>query len=217
MDGYRDKNGKKDQLGFQAFFVPTFGGAGKGTMFSQFPALDYPVLALTAYHGSLGVDSGLPQNVYQLDTRKMKQFKDAKGQLLKAAAAARRDDDAAGRRRHPSPSRGIKEWASFQISQQPGNGWALTGAIAAIAGLAGSLFIQRRRVWVRAVTRRGRRHRRRDGGPRPQRVRQAPRGAGATWPLDASHRPRRRPRADPTTARYRRVETPKPLPKEAEK
>ena len=78
-DGYRDKNGKKDQLGFQAFFVPTFGGEGKGTMFSQFPALDYPVLALTAYHGSLGVDSGLPQNVYQLDTRKMKQFKDATG------------------------------------------------------------------------------------------------------------------------------------------
>ncbi|WP_143664438.1 cytochrome c biogenesis protein ResB, partial [Streptomyces sp. NRRL B-24572] len=45
----------------------------------------------------------------------------------------------------------IKEWASFQISQQPGNGLALTGAIAAIAGLTGSLFIQRRRVWVRAV------------------------------------------------------------------
>ncbi|CAM5267204.1 cytochrome c biogenesis protein ResB [Streptomyces tanashiensis] len=47
MDGYRDKNGKKEQLGFQAFFVPTFAGAGKGTMFSQFPALDFPVMALT--------------------------------------------------------------------------------------------------------------------------------------------------------------------------
>ena len=46
MDGYRDKNGKKDQLGFQAFFVPTFAGNGKGTMFSQFPAADFPVLAL---------------------------------------------------------------------------------------------------------------------------------------------------------------------------
>lgn len=45
----------------------------------------------------------------------------------------------------------VKEWASFQVSQQPGNGLALTGAIAAIAGLTGSLFIQRRRVWVRAV------------------------------------------------------------------
>jgi cytochrome c biogenesis protein len=46
---------------------------------------------------------------------------------------------------------GVKEWAGFQITQQPGSGWALGGAITAILGLAGSLFIQRRRVWVRAV------------------------------------------------------------------
>ncbi|MGW8882857.1 cytochrome c biogenesis protein ResB, partial [Streptomyces mirabilis] len=46
---------------------------------------------------------------------------------------------------------GVQEWASFQITEQPASGWALTGAVAAIAGLAGSLFIQRRRVWVRAV------------------------------------------------------------------
>lgn len=30
MDGYRDKNGKKEQLGFQAFFVPTFAGSRQG-------------------------------------------------------------------------------------------------------------------------------------------------------------------------------------------
>ncbi|NED79215.1 cytochrome c biogenesis protein ResB, partial [Streptomyces sp. SID11233] len=46
----------------------------------------------------------------------------------------------------------VKEWASFQISHQPGGGLALGGAVAAILGLAGSLFIQRRRVWARATT-----------------------------------------------------------------
>ena len=30
MDGYRDKDGKKDQLGFAALFVPTFAGKGWG-------------------------------------------------------------------------------------------------------------------------------------------------------------------------------------------
>ncbi|MFK4224895.1 cytochrome c biogenesis protein ResB [Streptomyces sp. NPDC019890] len=151
MDGYRDKNGKRDQLGFQAFFVPTFGGAGKGTMFSQFPGLEFPVLALTGYHGSLGVDAGLPQNVYQLDTSKMKQFKDAHGQILKARLLPGEKmtlPDGAG---SITFEKEVKEWASFQISQQPGNGWALTGAICAIGGLVGSLFIQRRRVWVKAV------------------------------------------------------------------
>ncbi len=152
MDGYRDRNGKKDQLGFQAFFVPTFGGAGKGDMFSQFPGLEFPVLALTGYHGSLGVDAGLPQNVYQLDTTKLKQFKDAKGQILKARLLPGEKmtlPDGAG---SITFEKEVKEWATFQITRQPATGWALTGAVAAIAGLVGSLFIQRRRVWVRAVT-----------------------------------------------------------------
>ncbi|MFJ2438744.1 cytochrome c biogenesis protein ResB [Streptomyces anulatus] len=150
MDGYKDKKGEKTQLGFKAFFVPTFAGEGKGQMFSQFPALDFPVLALSAYQGSLGVDSGLAQNVYQLDTSKMKEFKGEDGELLKKMMMPGEKldlPDGAG----SITFDGVEEWASFQISQQPGNGWALGGSVAAIAGLAGSLFIQRRRVWVRAV------------------------------------------------------------------
>ncbi|GHF96985.1 cytochrome c biogenesis protein ResB [Streptomyces filamentosus] len=151
MDGYRDKNGEKQQLGFKAFFVPTFAGAGKGSMFSQFPALVDPVMALTGYHGSLGVDSGLPQNVYQLDTTKMKQFEVEGGTGVAQRLAPGQTmtlPDGAG---SITFEKDIKEWASFQVTQQPGNGLALAGAIAAIAGLTGSLFIQRRRVWVRAV------------------------------------------------------------------
>ncbi|GAA3394354.1 cytochrome c biogenesis protein ResB [Streptomyces roseoviridis] len=151
MDGYRDPSGKKEQLGFQAFFVPTFAGAGKGTMFSQFPALDFPVLALTGYHGDLRVDSGLPQNVYQLDTSKMKQFAveggTGKANRLLPGETMTLPNGAGS----VTFEKEIKEWASFQISQQPGNGLALAGAIAAITGLAASLFIQRRRIWVRAV------------------------------------------------------------------
>jgi cytochrome c biogenesis protein len=119
-------------------------------MFSQFPAADFPVLALNGYHGSLGVDSGLPQNVYQLNTSKMAAFKDSKGDKLKQRllpGETMKLPDGAG----SITFEGIEQWASFQISQQPASGWALTGAIGAIAGLAGSLFIQRRRVWVRAV------------------------------------------------------------------
>ncbi|MER5893100.1 cytochrome c biogenesis protein ResB [Streptomyces sp. NPDC001876] len=150
MDGYRGADGKKTQLGFQAFFVPTFAGAGQGTMFSQFPGADYPVLALNGYYGSLGVDSGLPQNVYQLDTSQMKEFKDSNGDKLKQRlrpGETMKLPGGAGTVTFES----VEEWASFQISRQPASGWALTGAIAAIAGLAGSLFIQRRRVWVKAV------------------------------------------------------------------
>ncbi|MFD3542046.1 cytochrome c biogenesis protein ResB [Streptomyces sp. NPDC058662] len=149
-DGYRNKNGDKEQLGFNAMFVPTFAGEGHGTMLSQFPALDFPVLALSAYHGDLRVDSGLPQNVYQLNTSKLQEFKGADGQLFKQRLLVGETmtlPDGAGTVKFE----GIERWATFSITHQPGSGLALAGAIAAIAGLAGSLFIQRRRIWVRAV------------------------------------------------------------------
>lgn len=148
---YRDKDGNKDQLGFKGNFVPTLSqDLARDGMASRFPALDNPRLVLTAYHGSLGIDSGLPQSVYQLDVSKMKQFKDERGkpyaQALKVGDTMTLPNGAGTLK-----FEGIKPWATFQVSQQPGNGMALTGAVAALVGVAGSLFIQRRRVWVRAV------------------------------------------------------------------
>nr|WSX50455.1 cytochrome c biogenesis protein ResB [Streptomyces sp. NBC_00974] len=149
-DGYKDKDGKATQLGFAAMFVPTFAGAGEGTMFSQFPELDSPALALNAWHGSLGVDSGLPQNVYQLDTSKMEQFKTEDGKPLAKRMLPGQSMELPGGQGTVT-FEGIERWATFSVTQQPGSGLALGGAAAAIAGLAGSLFIQRRRIWVRAV------------------------------------------------------------------
>ncbi|GGS63395.1 cytochrome c biogenesis protein ResB [Streptomyces cinerochromogenes] len=151
MDGYRDAKGKKEQLGFQSFFVPTF-DARSGTMLSQFPALLNPLLAVNAYHGDLGVDSGIPQSVYQMDKKHMTAFKDAKGRLLKKLLKPGDTLTLPNGAGSITFDKDIKEWAGFEIVQEPGGGWALGGAAAAILGLAGSLFIQRRRVWVRAVT-----------------------------------------------------------------
>ncbi|MGI5469550.1 cytochrome c biogenesis protein ResB [Streptomyces sp. CA-132043] len=148
VPGAKTKDGKRNQLGFQGFFVPTFGGKGSGSMFSVFPALDNPRLTLTAYHGDLGVDSGLPQNVYQLETKNLKQYKQggrAVAQMM-APGQTMKLPNGDGSIKFD----GVKQWASFTISHQPGNEIALGGAVAALLGLAGSLFIQRRRVWVRA-------------------------------------------------------------------
>ncbi|MEW2450638.1 cytochrome c biogenesis protein ResB [Streptomyces parvulus] len=149
MDGYRNAKGVKEQLGFNAFFLPTYGGKGS-TMLSTFPALINPMLALSAYHGDLGVDAGFPQSIYQLDKTNLKEFKDSDGKLFKKQLKVGETmtlPNGAG----SVTFDGIQEWAGFQVTQQPGSGWALGGAVVAILGLAGSLFIQRRRVWVRAV------------------------------------------------------------------
>ncbi|MFD5267373.1 cytochrome c biogenesis protein ResB [Streptomyces sp. NPDC058335] len=147
-DGYRDAKGAKEQLAFQAFFLPSY--AEGNEVASSFPALLNPVLNLEPYHGDLGVDSGIPQSVYQLDKRNMKAFKDSKDLQLRENLKPGETmtlPNGAGTVTYE----GTKEWANFQVTQQPGSGWALGGAIAAIFGLAASLFIQRRRVWVRAV------------------------------------------------------------------
>ncbi|WP_426568983.1 cytochrome c biogenesis protein ResB [Streptomyces canus] len=148
LDGYKNAKGVTEQLGFQAFFLPSH--AEGNELSSAFPALLNPVLNLEPYHGDTGVNSGIPQSVYQLDKTHMKEFKDSKGlqvrENLKPGETMTLPDGAGS-----ITYEGTKEWANFQITQQPGSGWALGGAIAAIFGLAASLFIQRRRVWVRAV------------------------------------------------------------------
>jgi cytochrome c biogenesis protein len=151
MDGYRDAEGQKEQLGFQAFFIPTYGGEGSAVV-SQFPALLNPMLNLEAYHGDLGVDAGLPQSVYQLDKKNLKGFKDAEGRQLRGNLQPGETMKLPNGAGSITFDKEIKEWAGFQVTRQPGSGWALAGALAAIFGLAASLFIQRRRVWVRATT-----------------------------------------------------------------
>ncbi|MFB7496994.1 cytochrome c biogenesis protein ResB [Streptomyces sp. NPDC056161] len=150
MDGYKNPQGVSEQLGFQVFFLPTWGGKGS-PMLSQFPGLLNPMIALNAYHGDLGVDSGIPQSVYQLDKSHMKEFKDSKGGLLKQQLTPGQTMTLPGGAGSITVDKDIKEWAGFEIVQESGGRWMLGGALAAIFGLAASLFIQRRRVWVRAV------------------------------------------------------------------
>ncbi|WP_037674524.1 cytochrome c biogenesis protein ResB [Streptomyces griseus] len=148
LDGYKNARGVSEQLGISAFFLPTY-TPGSETA-STFPALGNPVLNLTPYHGDLGVNSGIPQSVYQLDKSHMKGFKDSKGAQLREnlkPGETMKLPNGAGSVTYE----GTREWANFQIVQEPGSGWALVGAFTAIFGLAASLFIQRRRVWVRAV------------------------------------------------------------------
>ncbi|MEU0665352.1 cytochrome c biogenesis protein ResB [Streptomyces lavendulocolor] len=143
----RDREGKPTQLGFTGLFLPTVNLSANGWS-STFPAAEDPVLVLTAYHGDLGLDSGVPQSVYQLDTSRMTQFRKKDG--TPAAQALRPGD----RMELPGGAGsltfdGLKEWASFQIARNPSNGTALWSSIAAGLGLTASLFIRRRRLWIR--------------------------------------------------------------------
>jgi cytochrome c biogenesis protein len=47
---------------------------------------------------------------------------------------------------------GVRRFATLQVSHDPGKPWALGAAALALVGLLLSLFVRRRRIWVRART-----------------------------------------------------------------
>jgi cytochrome c biogenesis protein len=105
---------------------------------------------MLGYHGDLGLDDGRPQSVYELDTDRMEKFTKADGsdfRLDLAPGQTVRLPDGLGTVRFND----VQRWVKLQVSHTPGKGIALGGIVAGLVGLMGSLFIRRRRVWVRVA------------------------------------------------------------------
>ena len=130
-------------LGFNGLFLPTAAISEELGPHSTFPAPDYPAVFLGAFQGDLGLDSGIPQSVYTLDTSAMEQL----GLESLLPGDVWQLPDGAGSIEFV----GYERWASFQIAHDPGKELALLASAVAIAGLMLSLFVRRRRLWVKVV------------------------------------------------------------------
>lgn len=138
-----------DQLGFAGQLLPTAYDDGQ-TLRSLHPQATNPVLLLELWRGDLGLDSGVPQNVYQLETEDMTQVTDAAGSptvLVLTPGDTVQLPDGLGEITFVELAR----FASLDVRHDPSLTWLLWTTIAAIVGLMGSLFIPRRRLWVWAV------------------------------------------------------------------
>ena len=137
----------KPQLGFLGFLFPSGAATVDGQVVSTHPALRNPVLTLRAFSGDLGLDSGIPQSVYSLDTTKMSS---AGSSILTVLDSNQRQIKALPGGATLSVA-GIDQWATFQIKRDPAKLLTLVAGVLMIIGLVGSLFIKRRRLWVRAT------------------------------------------------------------------
>jgi cytochrome c biogenesis protein len=102
------------------------------------------MVSLIGYSGNLGLNSGVPQSVYQLDTSQMTKISDsphllAPGQTWKLPGKL-----------GSITYVGTDQWVSLQITHDPGQIPALVFGLLALAGLLLSFFVRRRRVFVRA-------------------------------------------------------------------
>jgi cytochrome c biogenesis protein len=132
------------QIGLQGFFLPTVSEDFTNGPVSKFPAADDPEVYLSAWQGDLGLDSGMPQSVYRIDTENMERM----GIEELAPGETWNLPNSAG----TVEFTGYRQWASFVITKDPGKGWALGAAIASIVGLSLSLLIPRRRAWLRVTS-----------------------------------------------------------------
>ena len=131
-------------LGFMGVFVPT-AISNNGTLESIFPAADAPAVSLIAYYGDLGMNSGVSQSVYQLDTTAMAKLSGSPHLLTPGQTWTLPGG------RGSITFVGVKQWVSLAITYDPGQVPALVCGILALAGLLLSFFVRRRRVFVRAV------------------------------------------------------------------
>jgi cytochrome c biogenesis protein len=133
-----------DQLGFAGVFLPTAVDQG-GRLTSVFPAALQPRVSLVSYVGNLGMNSGSPQSVYQLDTTQMRRLPVAPTPL--APGQSMKLPDGAG----TLTFTGYKQWISLEITYDPGQLPALICGVAALGGLILSFMVRRRRMFVRAA------------------------------------------------------------------
>ena len=145
---------KPDQLGIRGFFYPTAVKNARGAFTSNYPDTENPLLTLQVYTGDLGLDDGVPRSVYSLDTTGLKQI-------------AGTDADTASLELKPGQTKtlpdgagsitfdGVKRYVSLDVHHDPSQLWVGGFAILSVLGLLTSLFVPRRRVWVKAVPRTG--------------------------------------------------------------
>ncbi|MCA4133134.1 cytochrome c biogenesis protein ResB [Arthrobacter sp. M4] len=142
---------KPDQLGFVGFFLPTAFRTEQGVSFSADPELFNPQLSLNSFYGDLGLDKGQPQNVFELDVKNLKPLNNrelAAGGITLAPGATYTLPEGKG----SITFDGVKRYIGVDIHHNPGQQYALIFALVAVAGLVVSLYLNRRRVWVRTGT-----------------------------------------------------------------
>ena len=135
------------QMGFVGVFLPTAAQNEDGDLVSSFAELRNPYLVMSGYTGDLGLDSGVPQSVYSLDADEMTEMTDDAGNPLIIQLAEGETQELPGG--GSVTFDGVKKYIAVDISQDPTQGLMLISAILVLAGLGLSLFVPRRRVWVR--------------------------------------------------------------------
>ena len=136
------------EFGMLAFFYPTVARLSTGALTSNHPYTWDPLLTMNVYVGSLGLSNGLNSNVYELNTHAMKQIAGGKSKI-KALRLQYGDIATLPDGLGTVEFKGIKRFASLDITYNPLEIWVLFFALSTLFGLTVMLITPRKRVWVK--------------------------------------------------------------------
>ncbi|WP_125773410.1 cytochrome c biogenesis protein ResB [Antribacter gilvus] len=139
-----------DQIGLVGYFLPTAMIEADGSARSGFPLPTDPLLILEVYRGDLGLDEGVPQNVYRLDTATLTPSVEDTGERVKVLLRPGDTVELPDGLGTVSLGADIPRYVALDLRHDPSLAFVLTFALAALGGLTVSLFTPRRRVWARA-------------------------------------------------------------------
>lgn len=143
-------DGLSRQVGMIGFFYPTAQRLPTGAFTSSYPDLRDPMLSLNVYEGDLGLNSGVPQSVYELKTDAMKQVAGGKTGTQAIKLKPGETKELPGGLGTVSLG-AIPRYASFDVHHDPTGLPVLIFATFVVAGLLVSLLVPRRRMWVKAT------------------------------------------------------------------
>ena len=106
---------------------------------SVYPLLLEPKLLFSIWEGDLGLDTGIPQSIYKIDTTSMTRI------ALDSLAPGKSYSFKGGSITFEK----VEPWINLQIVRDPGKSYSLIGGILALLGLLASLFGRRRRIWIK--------------------------------------------------------------------
>jgi cytochrome c biogenesis protein len=141
-----DTTDQKKQIGLVGFLYPTAAERTDGSFASIFPSIGTQSLAsFQMYVGDVGLDSGTPKNVYELDTSKMKQVAGIRNPVQLRIGQTTTLPDGLG----TITMDGIRRYAAFDIHHDPSQGLVALFVGLAVLGLITSLLVPRRRLWIK--------------------------------------------------------------------
>ncbi|MEI8231911.1 MAG: cytochrome c biogenesis protein ResB, partial [Actinomycetes bacterium] len=144
----KNPDAKPMQYGMLAFFYPTPAKLKTGALTSGHPEIHFPLLTMNVYVGNLGLDSGIASNAFDLQTHGLKQVAGGKSKL-KAIELKGGEIGQLPQGLGTVEFKGVKRFASLDITYNPGELYVLLFAILTFLGLIMMLITPRRRVWIR--------------------------------------------------------------------